>query len=133
RPHPPLLRDRRDEYLSAVSQVPATARGAGGRGVRGRSIAGAGKDLLTPRAALAGVHRGVGRQRLNAETNRTLTPAPQGRGDSSIASPLGRGRRARERGFFYRLSLGERPTRGSAAGEGRRCHLFSECALGSQD
>ena len=65
--HPPLLRDRRDEYLSAVSQVPATARGAGGWGVRGRSIVGAGKDRLVPGAALAGVPCRVGRQRLNAQ------------------------------------------------------------------
>src|ERR1700682_2567943 len=35
----------------------------------------------------------------------------------------------RERGSFYGLSLWERPTRESAASEGRRCHLFSEWAL----
>src|SRR5438876_3537713 len=49
---------------------------------------------------------------VNWLTNRSLTPAPP----------------PRERGSFYRLSLWERPTRESAAGEGRRCHLFSECA-----
>src|SRR5438477_13108015 len=50
---------------------------------------------------------------VNWLTNRSLTPAPP----------------PRERGSFYRLSLWERPTRESAAGEGRRCHLFSECSL----
>src|SRR5450631_3818869 len=50
---------------------------------------------------------------VNWLTNRTLTPAPL----------------PRERGSFYGFSLWERPTRESAAGEGRRCHLFSECVL----
>jgi len=61
---------------------------------------------------------------VNWLTNRTLTPTPlpRERGSFYLLSLW-------ERGSFYRLSLWERPARDSAAGQGRGCHLFSECVL----
>jgi len=70
---------------------------------------------------------------VNWLTNRTLTPTPLPRERGSFYRLSLGGSFYRlslwERGSFYRLSLWERPARESAAGEGRGCHLFSECVL----
>ena len=96
RPGPPLLRDGRHEHVPALPALPAAARRTVGRGVREGGVVRARADRRIGRAAMARIHRRVGRERNGAVVARRLALRPNetaARGRPFVEASCGQARR----------------------------------------